>query len=235
MDILEAIQSRKSIRCFKPEAVPKEILEKVIDAARRSPSTENTQPWEITVVAGEVIESIKKGNVEMLTSGATPEPDFSTGPYEGKYRQRQVDVGYQLYGLMGIDREDRKSRAEWWQRGFRFFDAPAALILSIDRSLKGIIPLFDVGLFAQTICLVALNYGLGTCIEMQGVMFPDVARKFARIPETKRIITSIAIGYPDWDFPENNLESNREPIDSFVTWRGFAEKVPGLQSPISIE
>jgi len=221
MDILEAIRVRKSIRNFKPEPVPKGILEKVIDIARRSPSAANTQPWEITVVAGEVLDSIRKGNVEMLTSGATPEPDFSTGPYEGKYRQRQVDVGIQLYGLMGIAREDRKRRAEWWQRGFRFFDAPAALILSIDRSLKGVSPLFDVGLFTQTICLAALNYGLGTCIEMQGVMFPEVARKYARIPESKRIITSIAIGYPDWDFPANKLESEREPIEGFVTWRGF--------------
>jgi nitroreductase len=222
MDILEAIQARKSIRSFRPEPVPKGILEKVIDVALRSPSAANTQPWEITVVAGEVLDNIRKGNIEMLTSGATPEPDFSYGPYEDKYRQRQVDLAIQIYGLVGIAREDREKRAEWWQRGFRFFDAPAAIILSMDRSLKGVMPLFDVGLFAQTICLAALNYGLGTCIEMQGVMFPEVARKFAHIHESKRIVTSIAIGYPDWDFPVNKLESKREPIKDFATWYGFA-------------
>ena len=222
MDILEAIRTRKSIRSFKPDPVPKEILEKVIDIARRSPSAANTQPWEITVVVGEALDSIRKGNNEMLTSGVTPEPDFPYGPYEGKYRQRRVDLAVQLFGLMGIDREDNEKRTEWWQRGFRFFDAPAAIILSIDRLLKGVMPLFDLGLFAQTICLAALDYGLGTCIEMQGVMFPDVARKFARIHESKRIITSIAIGYPDWDFPANKLESKREPLEDFVTWYGFA-------------
>ena len=222
MDILEAIQARKSIRGFKPEPVPKGILEKVIDTACRSPSTANTQPWEITVVTGEVLDNIRKGNIEMLTSGATPEADLSYGPYEDKYRQRQVDVAIQLYGLMGIAREDKEKRAEWWQRGFRFFDAPVAIILSIDRSLKGITPLIDLGLFAQTICLTALNYGLGTCIEMQGIMFSEIARKFTYIPESKRIITSIAIGYPDWDFPANKLESKRAPIEDFVTWRGFA-------------
>lgn len=221
MDILEAIRARKSIRSFKPEPVPKEILEKIIDIARRSPSAANTQPWEITVVTGEVLDNIRKGNVELLTSGVTPEPDFPWGPYENKYRQRQVDIGIQLYGLMGIARDDKERRAEWWQRGFRFFDAPAALILSVDRSLKGVLPLFDIGLIAQTICLAAMNYGLGTCIEMQGVMFPEVVRKFARIPESKRIVTSIAIGYPDWDFPANKLESKREPIEDFVTWYGF--------------
>jgi nitroreductase len=221
MDILEAIRARKSIRSFKPEPVPKGILEEVINIARRSPSAANTQPWEITVVTGQVLDNIRRGNVEMLASGATPEPDFSSGPYEDRYRQRQVDVAVQLFGLMGIAREDREKRAEWWQRGFRFFDAPAAFILSVDRLLKGVIPLFDVGLFAQTICLTALNYGLGTCIEMQGVMFPDVARKFAHIPESKRIVTSIAIGYPDWDFPANKLESRREPVEKFVTWYGF--------------
>ena len=222
MDILEAIRNRKSIRSFKPDPVPKEVLEKVIDIARRSPSAANTQPWEITVVAGEALDNIRRGNIEMLTSGVTPEPDFPYGPYEDKYQQRRVDLAVQLFGLMGIDREDREKRAEWWQRGFRFFNAPAAIILSIDRLLKGVMPLFDLGLFAQTICLAALDYGLGTCIEMQGVMFPEVVRKFAHIHESKRIITSIAVGYPDWDFPANKLESKRESIEDFVTWYGFA-------------
>ena len=123
---------------------------------------------------------------------------------------------------MGIAREDKEKRAEWMQRGFRFFDAPAAFFLSVDKSLEESAVVLDIGTIAQTICLTALNYGLGTCIENQGVMFPEVVRNFTPIPESKLLVTSIAIGYPDWDFPANKLESTREPLENFVTWCGFA-------------
>ena len=173
MDILEAIQARKSIRGFKSEAVPKGILEKVIDIARRSPSTANTQPWEVTVVTGEVLDSIRWGNVDMLTSGVVPNPDFPLERLEGVYRERQVDLAVQIFELMGITREDRDKRAQWRQRGFRFFDAPAAIILSADSSLSETRILLDAGLITQTICLTALSYGLSTCIGVQGVQYPE--------------------------------------------------------------
>jgi len=80
----------------------------------------------------------------------------------------------------------------------------------------------DIGALMQTICLAALHHGLGTCIEDQGTMFPDVVRKFTGMPDSKRIVISIAIGYPDWDFPANKLESRREPLENVVTWCGDA-------------
>ena len=155
----------------------------------------NTQPWEITVITGEVLDNIRRGNIEMLTSGATPNPDLQFTPYEGECKQRQVDIAMQLFELMGIVREDKEKRAEWQQRGFRFFDAPAAIILSVDKSVGELNPQFDIGAIAQTICLTALSFGLGTSIERQGILFPEAVRKFTHIPESKRIIISIAIGY----------------------------------------
>ncbi|TET40071.1 MAG: nitroreductase [Dehalococcoidia bacterium] len=221
MDIVEAVRSRKSIRGYKPDPVPKEILKEILDIATRSPSGMNTQPWEFTVITGEVLDNIKRANVEMLGSGAMQNPDFAGKPYEGVYRNRQVEVAVQLFGLMGIAREDKEKRAEWMQRGFRFFDAPAAIILSVDKSLGEIRPQFDIGAIAQTICLVALNYGLGTCIQDQGVRFPEVVRSFAGILESKRMLIAITIGYPDWDFPANKLESKREPVENITAWQGF--------------
>ena len=220
MDVIEAIRARKSIRGYKPDPVPKEVLRKVLDTAIRSPSSLNTQPWEITVLAGEVLDSIKRGNIEKLASGTLPNPDIGGKPYEGVYRERQVGLAKQLFGLMGIAREDKEARARWMERGFRFFDAPAAVIISVDKSL-GEYSMFDIGAISQTICLAALKYGLGTCIANQGVMYPDVVRRFAGIPESKRIVISIAIGYPDWDFPANKLESTREPVENVATWHGF--------------
>ena len=221
MDVVEAIRTRKSIRGFRPDPVPKEILRDILDIATRAPSAMNTQPWEIIVIAGEVLENIKRGNIEMLESGALPNPNVSVQPFEGVYRQRQVDLAIQIFQLMGIAREDKAKRAEWMKRGFRFFDAPAAFILSVDKALKPWWELFDFGAISQTICLAALKYGLGTCIEDQGVMYPEVIRKYAGIPESKRIIICIPIGYPDWDFPANKLESKREPVEAITTWRGF--------------
>lgn len=223
MDIIDAIRSRKSMRGYKPDPVPKKILREILDIATRSPSTLNTQPWEITVVSGEVLDNIRWGNIEMLNSGATPEPETPFKPFEGKYRQRQVELAIQIFQLMGIAREDKVKRAEWMQRGYRFFDAPAAFILCIDKSLdESVMNLLDIGAMTQTICLVALNYGLGTCINDTGISFPEVVRKFTHIPESKRMVICIAIGYPDWDFPANKLESTREPVDNIATWCGDA-------------
>lgn len=221
MDLLEAIRTRKSIRGYKPDPVPKEILKEVIEIATRSPSGMNTQPWEFTVITGDVLDSMRRANAELLASGAIPNPDFQLKPYEGIYRNRQVEVAVQIFGLMGIAREDKEKRAEWMERGFRFFDAPAVIILSVDKSLGEIRPQFDIGAIVQTICLAALNYGLGTCIEDQGLMYSEVVRKFTGIPESRRMVIAIAIGYPDWDFPANKVETKREPVEAITAWHGF--------------
>ena len=218
MDILEAIKSRRSIRGYKPDPVPKEVLMEIMEIARRAPSSMNTQPWEITLVTGEALDSIKRGNMEKLLARDQGGP---IRPYEGIYRERQVDVGLELYKILGIARDDMKRRAEWWQHGFRYFDAPAAVFLCADTSFPELNGQLGLGIMAQTICLVAFDYGLGTCIESQGVSFPEVIRKFTGMPETKRIATSIAIGYPDWEFAGNSLVSNRAPLEEIVTWCGF--------------
>jgi nitroreductase len=91
----------------------------------------------------------------------------------------------------------------------------------VDRAIPDVIPLIDIGIMIQTICLVALDFGLGTCIQGQGVLYPKIVAEHAGIPRSKRIIMSIAIGYPDWDFPANAIVTPREPLDSITTWRGF--------------
>jgi len=223
MDIIEAVKKRKSIRGYKPDPVPKEVLEQILELASHAPSAMNTQPWEFIVLTGDVLENVRRSNVELLNSGALPNPEHVvvSWPRESIYRQRQVNLAKQLFQLMDIPREDKEKRANWLERGFRYFDAPAAIILSTDRCLSESGPLLDIGALIQTICLTALYFGLGTCIEDQGTMYPNVLRKYARIPESKRIIMAIAIGYPDWDFPANKLETEREPIKNVTTWLGF--------------
>lgn len=222
MDIIDAIKMRKSIRGFKPNPVPKKIIEEILEIATRSPSAMNTQPWEFTIITGDVLEEIRKKNIEKLIS-EPPHPDHIVMGWDKDsiYRRRQVDLAKQIFQLMGIKKEDIDGKNRWMERGFRYFDAPVAIVISVDKSLTENGPLLDIGAVIQTICLAALNYGLGTCIEDQGVMYPEVLREFAGIPESKRIIISIAIGYPDWDFPANKLESEREPVENISNWVGF--------------
>jgi len=220
LDVIEAIKTRRSIRGYKPEPVPKEVLEEILETAIRSPSSLNTHPWEFTVVAGDVMEKIKQANIEKLNAGERPHLEEPRGEYTGIYRERQVALAVQLFQLMGITREDREKRMDWMKRGFRFFDAPAAIIISIDKEV-GTGGQFDVGAVSQTIALVALSYGLGTCIMGQGIMYPDVIRKLTGIKESKLIVICLTIGYPDWDFPANEVYSAREPVGKITTWCGI--------------
>ena len=228
IDIIKALRSRKSIRGYKPDPVPKRILKEILEVASRSPSAKNAQPWEMTVVAGEVLEQIKRGNLEMLASVAIPNPDVPYKDFHGVYKGRQVALAIQLFELMGIDRKDRDKRAEWNQRELRFFDAPAAIILTVDTSLDESATQFDLGIITHAIRLAALNYGLATCINGQAIIYPEVVRRFTGIPESKRITMSIAIGYPNWDFPANKLESKREPVESITSWYGFDRAALGI-------
>jgi len=223
MDVVEAIRTRSSIRDFKQDPVPKGVLKDILEVAGRAPSAVNTQPWEFVVIAGDVLENIRKANIEMLNSGIPPHPEhvIVEWPSDSVYRKRQVGLAMQIFQLMGIQREDNEKRAQWLERGFRYFNAPAAIIILIDRSLSGSGPLLDIGAVMQTICLAALKYNLGTCIEDQGVMYPEVLRRYADISESKRVIISIAIGYPNWDFPVNRLRSDRESVESTISWCGF--------------
>ena len=222
MDVVEAIKLRKSVRGYKPDPVSREILSEILEIATRSPSSVNIQPWEFTIVAGEVLDKIRQANVRMLESGASTNPDIGVlGPFTGVYRQRQVELAIQIFKLMDISREDKAKRREWYKRGNQFFNAPAAIIISTDKSLGEVQPMFDVGAVTQTIALAALNYGLGTCIQDQVVMFPEIIRAFTGIPESKQIVISIAIGYPDWEFPANRLQSKREPYENVTTWCGI--------------
>ena len=223
MEIIEAIRTRKSIRAFKPDPIKKEIIKEILEIASRAPSGTNTQPWEFFVLTGEVLEKVKQTNVELHKSGTPPntEISFVVSNPDTVYQKRRVELTKQLFQLMDIAREDKGKRVMWLERGFRYFDAPVAIIICVDRLLSEMGPLIDIGSVMQTICLTALNYGLGTCIEYQGVMYPEVLRKYAGIPENKRVLVSIALGFPDWDFPANKLESTRELVDNITAWCGF--------------
>lgn len=223
MNIIEAINSRKSIRGFKQDTVDPATITKILEAAGRAPSAMNTQPWEFFIITGKTLDTMRTAIVDKLNSGAPMKPDHLVvgWPQDSVYRDRQVGLAKQLFKLMDIKREDKEKRAQWLERGFRFFDAPIAVIVVVDKTLSESGPLFDIGSAVQNFCLAALEFGLGTCIEDQSVLYPEVARELAGIPDSKRIMIAIALGYPDPDFPANQIQSEREAVDNITTWVGF--------------
>ncbi len=229
MDLVEAIKSRKSIRGYKPDPVPEKVLEELLDVARWSPSGVNGQSWEFVVLTGDVLEAVKRGNVEQMDMGVEGHPDMDRPALTGPYRERQVTLGRELFRLLDIGREDRDKRQEWTRKGMRFFDAPAAILVCQDDEAPELTGILEVGLVTQTIALAALHFGLGTCIQRAAVSYPDVIKRVVGIPDSKRLLIGIAIGYPDPDFPANKLRSVREEVSDITMWRSTVEKPVPLQ------
>lgn len=223
MEIIEAIRKRKSVRAYRKDDVSREVIREILEVAVRAPSTMNTQPWEFVVLTGEPLRMIGEECVNKLRSAIATHPDHQVIGWtnDSVYRKRQVELAKQIFQIMSIPREDVVKRAAWMERGFRYFDAPAAIIIVVDRALSESAPLLDLGAVMQTICLAAVHYGLGTCIHDQGVMYPEVVRKYAGLEESKRLIIAISIGYPDDENIVNTITSSREPIDNVTRWVGF--------------
>lgn len=222
MKLLDAFNRRKSIRDFRSDPVSKDTIKKILEAAIQAPSGVNCQTWEFFVLSGAVLQQIKEANIkslhERMMSNDVPRDNLEKGSV---YHKRQVDLAQQLFKLMGIPRDDMEKRISWLERGFQFFNAPAAIILLSDKSLPADYPPLDIGAVMYGITLAALEFGLGTCIEDQGKIFPEHLHTIAGIPKSKTIHTTIAIGLPNWDFPANQVESKRESVDNLTIWKGF--------------
>lgn len=219
MELVDAIKSRISIRSFKPVPVPDGIISNVLDIARFSPSGTNTQPWEFIVVTGKSLEKLRAVGINNITKGIAS--DHPMSPYTGIYRERQVVLGKEIFRIMGIAREDKKGREEWVLEGVRFFGAPAVIIIAVDNEYyinREEIGAVNIGIVVYAITLAALEFGLGTCIQHQGIQFARDVKKALNIPESKHLVTCLSIGYPEWTAPINKLRAEREMLDKMTTW-----------------
>lgn len=217
------VNGRRSIRGFLPKPVPAAVIAEVLRLAMRAPSSLNSQPWNFYVVTGEPLNRIRAGNTERNLAGVPASREFRTSQkYEGVHRERQITIAKQLFGAMGIAREDQARRQDWVLRGFRQFDAPACIIVTYDRVLVGddIAP-FDCGGVANAIVNAAWSKGLGCVINSQGIMQSPVVREHARIADDQLIMICIAIGYPDASFPANAVVSTRKSLAEAANFIGF--------------
>lgn len=219
----EVICGRRSIRGYKPDPVPRALIEEILALAMRAPSSMNTQPWNFTVLTGEPLDRIRRGNTENMIAGVPQSREFRTGnAFAGTHRERQIGVAKQLFAAMGIARDDAERRQDWVLRGFRQFDAPVCIIITYDRVLDGSDDTpFDCGAVATALVNAAWSRGLGCVINSQGIMQSPVVREHAEIAEDQVIMKSIALGWPDDDFPANAVVSERKPVSEAARFVGF--------------
>jgi nitroreductase len=228
VDIIEAIKTRRSIRAFKPDPIPKKVLKELLDVCRWAPSGGNTQPWHCAVLGGKKLKQVTARLEEKARTSWDGEnytdmkPDLPRrDSYPASLMPRQqslrviTDAIRYPPGTKDLEAKQLENRA----LSLRFFDAPNAIVLYADDSSSTAIE--AIGILAQTICLAALSYGLGTCIMGIPVLWPDIFRDVIGIPGDKPVVVTIAIGYPDLRAPINTFQRPREPMDSLVEWHGL--------------
>ncbi|GGD07675.1 nitroreductase [Halopseudomonas salina] len=230
MNYEDVVFGRRSIRAFKQQAVPRNVIEEVIALASRAPSSMNTQPWHLHVLTGEPLDRIRAENTERMLKGVPPSKESrGVGAYEGEHRDRQVEIAVQLFKAMGIARDDKEKRQDWILRGFRQFDAPVSIVVTYDRVLQeGDIAQFDCGALVNGLVNAAWSRGLGCVVNSQGIMHSPVVREHAGIPEDQVILICVAMGYPDEEFPANAVVSKRRDVNEVATFVGFDEMVSEL-------
>ena len=223
MEYDEVINGRRSTRGFLDKPVSVEVLKEVIELAVRAPSSMNTQPWHFHIVTGEVLDNIRRENTKRNVDGVPPSREIKSPlGYQGKHRERQVEIAIQLFQEMGIERDDAEGRQDWVLRGFRQFDAPVAIIVTFDEELKeDDISKFDCGAAVNGLVNAGWSKGLGAVINSQGIMQSPVVREYAKIPDNQIIMICVAMGYPDEEFPANKVISKRRPIEEVATFHGF--------------
>ncbi len=218
MNVKESVEMRRSIRAFKKESVSREILQEILQTALRAPSWGNTQPCLVTVVGGQVLQSMIRSFLEKVSAGEPPGPEIEfPKDWPEALARRYKENGKKLFEVLGIGREDREKKDHHRLNMFRFFGAPQAVYLHVDKRL-GPYAILDTGLLAQNLALLAAEKGVGTCFLGVSVLYPDVVRRHTGIPDSDKIVIGMAIGYPDWEAPINRFQSEREPFENLVRW-----------------
>ena len=223
MQFDEVMLGRRSIRGYKPDPVPRALIEEVLTMAMRAPTSMNTQPWNFYVITGEPLARIRLGNTERTLAGEPDSREFRKGTaFAGPHRERQIGVAKQLFSAMGIARDNAGQRQDWVLRGFRQFDAPVCVIVTYDKVLDGSDDTpFDCGGVTNALVNAAWSRGLGTVINSQGIMQSPVVREHAGIPDDQVIMKSIALGWPDETVPANAVVSERKSVAEAATFVGF--------------
>ncbi len=212
-DLEEAITARRSTRLFlRDRPVPRQLVTEALELAVRAPSNSNIQPWRVVLTSGPARDRLVEA---MLDEAAKGDPKVPPLPDEFSHFRR--DLGAMLYGTMGVARHDVEARRIAVLRNWEFFRAPIGAVVCMHRDLD-YVDAVGVGMFLQTFMLALTARGIGSCVQVSVAGYPEVIREQLGIAEDMRILCGMSIGYPDPNFPANDLDVPRSPLEDNVRW-----------------
>jgi len=220
MRVSEAVNSRRSMRVFKPDPVAKADIEWIIENANRSASNGNLQPWKLYVTMGAARKRLSAAILSAMDAGDNgPGAEYNVYPQEMTpvYDARRKLVGKQLYTLLGVPRGDAAGMMKQFRKNYEFFDAPVGMILSVEKRM-GNGQWIDCGIFLDQLMLLAREKGLHTCPQAAFSRYQHVVRRELKIPDDQTVICGLALGHADPDVVPNSLITDRAPIQDFTSW-----------------
>jgi nitroreductase len=215
-----AITSRRSVRAFLPTPVERDDIEAILQVAARAPSGTNTQPWKVHVLTGEVRDRLSRAILDAYLDperAAQHSEEYAYYPrkWVSPYIDRRRKVGWDLYGLLGLTRDDKAGMQAQHARNYAFFDAPVGMIFTIDRIME-LGSWLDYGMFLQNVMIAARARGLDTCPQAAFTQFHRIIAEELKLPETEQVVCGMSLGYADPGRIENSLVTEREPVAAFA-------------------
>ncbi len=212
----EIILNRRSIRGFRPDPVPRETLLEVLELAQRTPSNCNVQPWRVFVATGARCNRLRERLTAAMRAQQESPMTLPIDTFRDEYRKRQIECAAEMYGKMGVARDDIQGRFEAHLRNFEFFDAPHVAFVCMDASF-GMGVALDVGMYIEALMLLFWSRGIGTCPQAALRAYEDITREELGIPESLRILCGLSFGYEDPEVPANRTRQARQPLDQNIT------------------
>ncbi|WP_100962964.1 nitroreductase [Bosea sp. FBZP-16] len=215
----KAIASRRAVRAFLPDPVDPALVRRLIALAAQAPSGTNMQPWRLRVLGPRTRAKLETALVAALDDPSPREEEYRYYPatLREPYLSRRRKVGWDLYGLLGVAKGDHAGMRRQTEANLRFFGAPVALMLTVDRDLE-IGSWLDLGAFVQTLLIAAQGHDLDSCPQAIFASFHGIVRRELSIPQSEVVVCGIAIGKADPDAPANRLVPEREPVEGFTSW-----------------
>jgi nitroreductase len=221
--VSEAVRGRRSARAFLATALPRETVEELLTLAARAPSGGNLQPWQVIALTGEPLEALKAKVLAKVAAGEAYEPmeiQVYPSPLEEPWRSRRFESGEALYRSIGVGREDKAGRRAQFARNYNLFGAPVGLFFFVHRS-------FDrpqwahLGMFIQTLMLLAEERGLGTCAQESWAAYSRTVSDICGQGEEMVLHCGVALGHPDTKHPINGWRTERAPLAEYARLEGF--------------
>lgn len=219
MNVIKALEQRKSTRAFLGKEVEQETINTILNAARHAPSGTNTQPWQVAVVTGDAKIRLQTKIEDAFRAGDKGKADYTYYPDEWQqpYASRRKECGLLMYKTLGITREDKERQINQWAANYRAFDAPVLLVFFMDNVMQTG-SYIDYGMFLQSVMLVAVDQGLATCPQASIADYPEIIKAELGYPEETVLLCGMALGYEDKAALVNSYRTSREDVDAFTRY-----------------